>query len=225
MKHCYRMAQPVEAMTAEDLQKEREGRRNWLATVPANNAEQVFAKSMVESLFELRELAEDNLRANPAGAAPRSLTARRRLVELATRNANRMQVAARDGFQLAAKVFGGQPDSYMGLTADEMAAIRQARKETEAAKKREETAAAASTKQPARNYRPYTTQGWSSVAMPPMGQMMMPQQPTMQQAMAMGQSPLSVQAATPQMMTQMMPHMAGIRMPLGYVFRPPQDKF
>jgi hypothetical protein len=113
---------------------------------------------MVESLFELRELAEDNLLANPAGAAPdaaalRGPTARQRLVELVTKNANRMQVAARDGFQLAAKVFGGQPDSYMGLTVDEMAAIRQARKETEAAKKKEETAVAASTKQPVRYIR------------------------------------------------------------------------
>ena len=177
--HCYRMAQPVETMAAEDLQKEREGRRNWLATVMATNAEQVFAKNMVESLFELRELAEDNLLANPAGAAPdaaalRALTARRRLVELATKNANRMQVAARDGFQLAAKVFGGQPDNYMGLSADEMAAIRQARKETEAAKKKEETAAAASSKQPVR-YRPYATQGWGSLAGSSMNQMMLPQ--------------------------------------------------
>jgi hypothetical protein len=41
------MAQPVETMAAEDLQKEREGRRNSLATVMATNAEQVFAKNMV----------------------------------------------------------------------------------------------------------------------------------------------------------------------------------
>jgi hypothetical protein len=153
-----------------------------------------------------------------------------------------MQVAARDGFQLAAKVFGGQPDSYMGLTAEEMAAIKQARKETEAAKKKEETVAAAGTKQMAR-YRPYTMPRWDSLAAPAMGQMMMPQQhmiqqpmmqqAMMQQAMAMGQQPMTPQmgAQTPPAapaqtnmaqaaMPQMMPGTRGGMMPMGYGFRP-----
>jgi hypothetical protein len=96
---------------------------------------------MVESLFELRELAEDNLLANPAGTAPdqaalRSLTARRRLVELAARNANRMQVAVRDGFHGGKGVWGtaGQlhgPDG--GRDGGDQASVK---KGTEAAKKR-----------------------------------------------------------------------------------------
>jgi hypothetical protein len=217
-------------MAAEDLKKEREGRRNWLATITTSNADQVFAKSMAEALFEIRELAEDSLLADRAAiaagepAALRSAAAKRRLVELAVRSSNRLQVAARDGFQLAAKVFGGQQDSYLGLTAEEMAAIKQARKETEAAKKKEETAVTTGMQQTSR-YRPYRIPGWGSLAMPATGQMMMLPQPMMQQVMATGQSPLSAQAAMSQMMPQIMPQMTGVMMPLGYVLRPAQDEF
>jgi hypothetical protein len=43
-----------------------------------------------------------------------------------------------DGVAIAAKVFGGGGSSYEGLSADEVALLKAAKKEAEAGKKKEE---------------------------------------------------------------------------------------
>jgi hypothetical protein len=68
--------------------------------------------------------------------------------------------------------------AYQGLSAEEVAAIKQARKEAEASKKKEEQGAAGDKKQQFR-YRPYAAPGWGALAVPAMGgisPLMMPQQ-------------------------------------------------
>jgi hypothetical protein len=65
-------------------------------------------------------------------AATRAVTARRKAAALATKWANRLQVAAKDRLATAAKVFGGTISSYVGLSPEEVAALKAAKKEAEA---------------------------------------------------------------------------------------------
>jgi uroporphyrinogen-III decarboxylase len=145
------MARNFENMPEEQLRQEREERRSVLEKAPAATLEQAFVKEVAVALGEVQEQLEDEVRAG-AAAAPgaaaaqgaegqeqaRVMAAKRKMTAQVTKWATRMQVAAKDGVTIAAKVFGGGGSSYVGLSVEEVAALKAAKKEAEAGKKKEE---------------------------------------------------------------------------------------
>jgi hypothetical protein len=91
---------------------------------------QAFLKDVVAAVTEMRELAEDVLLADRAALASedpavvRVVAAKRKVVELAVKYAGRLQIATRDGLELAERWFQPQEAAVEGLSEEELRIIR-----------------------------------------------------------------------------------------------------
>jgi hypothetical protein len=85
---------------------------------------------VVAAVTEMRELAEDVLLADRAALASedpavvRVVAAKRRVVELAVKYVGRLQIATRDGLELAERCFQPHEAAVEGLSEEELRIIR-----------------------------------------------------------------------------------------------------
>ena len=132
-------ALPVEEKADELIQEERAVAKSWVEQLPRGNREQLLMRELLANIVEMRELAEDSLVVDKPGVAAaittvlglRSVTARRKVVELASKWQPRLRIAAMEGWSIASRMYASQT-KYDGLPEEDLLLLKKTLREIEA---------------------------------------------------------------------------------------------